>query len=71
MKSQALIEIINEMQGLVFDCTPADLSSGACIAATGDQLLATFNIKPEGTGEHSSPLNFYYRDLTADLRNFL
>jgi hypothetical protein len=50
MKSQARIEIINEMNGLVFECTAAQISSGACIAATGDQLLNTFSIPPGGTG---------------------
>lgn len=51
MKAQARTQIINEMNGLVFNCTSEDISSGACIAATGDQLLETFSIPPGGTGQ--------------------
>lgn len=53
MKAQSRIEIINEFVGLRFECTPEDISTGACIAATGEQLLATFSIVPEATGASS------------------
>ncbi|KII94351.1 hypothetical protein PLICRDRAFT_132994 [Plicaturopsis crispa FD-325 SS-3] len=52
MKSQSRINIINEMHGLTFNCTADDISSGLCIAATGDQLLATFSIGVDGTTKY-------------------
>lgn len=55
MKAQSRVEIINEMQGLVFDCTPADIDSGSCIAATGEQLLSTFSIDPNNPGTGKLP----------------
>ncbi|KAK4700817.1 hypothetical protein P7C70_g5427, partial [Phenoliferia sp. Uapishka_3] len=51
MKSQSYIDIINEMKGLVFECTADEISSGACIAATGQQLLDTFGITHQSTGQ--------------------
>lgn len=51
MKPQCRIQIINEMRGLEFECTEDQVASGACIATTGEQLLATFSISPEGTGQ--------------------
>lgn len=50
MRAQSFLCIINEMQGLVFNCTTAEIASGACIAATGDQLLDTFGITNQSTG---------------------
>lgn len=50
MKSQSYIGIINEMTGLVFECSAAQIESGVCIAATGDQLLETFGITNQSTG---------------------
>ncbi|ORY74754.1 P-loop containing nucleoside triphosphate hydrolase protein [Leucosporidium creatinivorum] len=52
MKPQARLQLINEMKGLVFDCTDAEVQSGACIATTGEQLLSTFSIAPEGTEKY-------------------
>lgn len=40
------------MTGLVFNCTPQDISSGACITPTGEGLLSTFNIPEGGTGKY-------------------
>lgn len=40
------------MTGLVFDCDADSIASGACIASTGEQLLATFNIPEGGTGKY-------------------
>lgn len=51
MKPQTRVQIINEMRGLVFDCTDAEVSSGVCNFQTGEQLLDTFSIAPTGTGE--------------------
>jgi hypothetical protein len=45
MKPQARITIFNEMTGLTFNCTQAEINSGACIAATGEQLLITFGLQ--------------------------
>ncbi|SGY73967.1 BQ5605_C005g03332 [Microbotryum silenes-dioicae] len=50
-KSQARVQIINEFKGLVFDCTSQDIASGACVVATGEELLQTFSIAPSGTGK--------------------
>ncbi|SCV69195.1 BQ2448_2215 [Microbotryum intermedium] len=50
-KSQARVQIINEFKGLVFNCTAQDIASGACVVATGEQLLQTFGIAPSGTGK--------------------
>ncbi|KAL8287492.1 hypothetical protein RQP46_003350 [Phenoliferia psychrophenolica] len=52
MKSQSYLCIINEMTGLVFNCTEASIASGACIAATGEQLLDTFSITNQSTGTY-------------------
>lgn len=54
MKAQSRIEIMNEFVGLRFNCTPQDISTGACIAATGEQLLETFSITPGPTGASPS-----------------
>lgn len=51
MKPQSQIELINEMKDLIFNCTQAEIDSGACIAATGNQLLETFGISPTGVGK--------------------
>lgn len=49
MKPQARLQLVNEFRGLVFDCTDAEVQNGACIATTGEQLLSTFSVSPEGT----------------------
>ncbi|ODN87104.1 ABC transporter [Cryptococcus wingfieldii CBS 7118] len=43
VKAATRIQIINEAAGLVFHCTEEEVSSGACVAQSGDQLLALFN----------------------------
>jgi hypothetical protein len=50
LKYLSMIQIINEMRGLKFNCDAASLASGVCIAETGDQLLDTFGIAGD-TGE--------------------
>ncbi|BGP42824.1 ATP-binding cassette transporter snq2 [Rhodotorula kratochvilovae] len=52
MKPQAAVATINEFAGLVFACTPAEVASGACIAATGEQVLDTFSLPHKGTGKY-------------------
>ena len=42
MKYAARIMLINEMKGLVFDCSPASVQSGECTAVTGEQVLDLF-----------------------------
>lgn len=44
MKYAARIQLINEMKGMVFDCSPEAITNGACTAATGDQVLDLFGI---------------------------
>ena len=45
MKYAARIMLINEMRGLQFDCTPDSIASGACTAATGEQVLELFKFQ--------------------------
>jgi hypothetical protein len=52
MKTQSRIELVNEMTGLSFECTTAEINSGECIAATGEQLLDTFGIPLGGIGTY-------------------
>ncbi|WRT65356.1 uncharacterized protein IL334_002299 [Kwoniella shivajii] len=42
VKAATRVQIINESVGLVFNCTQDQISSGACVAQSGDQLLALF-----------------------------
>jgi hypothetical protein len=42
MKYGARIQLINEMQGMVFDCPLETISNGECTAATGEQVLDLF-----------------------------
>ncbi|GAA5921109.1 hypothetical protein JCM3775_004094 [Rhodotorula graminis] len=52
MKPQAFAVTINEFAGLTFRCDEAQLASGACIAATGEQILDTFGLPYSGTGKY-------------------
>ncbi|GJN93059.1 hypothetical protein Rhopal_006104-T1 [Rhodotorula paludigena] len=52
MKPQAYLQTINEFVGLEFDCSPDELASGACIAATGEQVLDTFGLPYGDTGKY-------------------
>jgi hypothetical protein len=42
--------LINEMKGKVFDCSQADIASGVCTAATGQQVLDLFGFH-DSTGK--------------------
>ena len=53
MKPQIRVQLVNEMAGLTFECSAAELASGACVAATGDQILETFAIPAGNTGRWS------------------
>ncbi|THG93869.1 hypothetical protein EW026_g7481 [Hermanssonia centrifuga] len=48
MKYSARVLLINEMQGLQFNCSPESILSGECTAATGQQVLDLF-------GYHDTP----------------
>lgn len=48
MKYGARIQLINEMQGMVFNCSPETIANGECTAATGQQVLDLF-------GFHDTP----------------
>lgn len=52
MKPQAIVATVNEFAGLRFDCTPAQINNGACIAATGEQVLDVFGFPYEGTARY-------------------
>ncbi|GAA5830094.1 hypothetical protein JCM3770_007393, partial [Rhodotorula araucariae] len=52
LKAQAAITTINEFAGLTFSCSPEQVASGACIAATGEQVLDTFSLPHSGTGKY-------------------
>ncbi|BGP27054.1 ATP-binding cassette transporter snq2 [Rhodotorula toruloides] len=52
MRPQAELQIINEMTGLRFNCSPNEIASGACIATTGEQVLDTFGLPHGGTGKY-------------------
>lgn len=58
MRPQAELQIINEMTGLRFNCSPSEIASGACIATTGEQVLDTFGLPHGGTG---APICFLLR----------
>ncbi|GAA5886465.1 hypothetical protein JCM6882_001645 [Rhodosporidiobolus microsporus] len=49
MKPQAGVTMVNEFSGLRFRCSEADISSGACIYSTGEEVLDTFGL-PFGRG---------------------
>lgn len=51
-KYYSRIQIINEMEGLNFDCDAQSIASGVCIARTGEELLDTFRIEDRNTGEY-------------------
>ncbi|GAA5883094.1 hypothetical protein JCM16303_006086 [Sporobolomyces ruberrimus] len=51
MKPQAWLVAINEFRGLRFNCDPASIQSGACIATNGEQILDVFSIPHSGTGK--------------------
>ena len=38
IKAATKIQLINESLGLMFNCSTAELQSGACVARSGDQL---------------------------------
>lgn len=42
--------MINEMTGLNFECTEAEVASGRCIYQTGRQVLETFGLPYGETG---------------------
>lgn len=46
--------MINEMMGLQFRCTEAEIANGACIYTTGEQVLDTFGLPHGDTGAHFS-----------------
>jgi hypothetical protein len=52
--------------GLVFECAESAISSGLCVAATGEQLLDTFSIAPTGTGAPFCILLFHLSPLIVD-----
>ncbi|WVW79872.1 hypothetical protein I302_101842 [Kwoniella bestiolae CBS 10118] len=52
VKAATRIQIINESVGLVFECTPDEISSGACVAQSGEQLLALFGWRDLNTARY-------------------
>jgi hypothetical protein len=50
VKYAARILLINEMSGQTFDCSQADIASGVCTAATGQQVLDLFGFH-DSTGK--------------------
>ncbi|GAA5992258.1 hypothetical protein JCM10908_001843 [Rhodotorula pacifica] len=52
MRPQAALTMINEMMGLNFRCTEAEIASGACIYTTGEQVLDTFGLPHGETGKY-------------------
>jgi hypothetical protein len=50
VKYAARILLINEMRGKTFDCSQADIASGVCTAATGQQVLDLFGFH-DSTGK--------------------
>jgi hypothetical protein len=51
MKPAAIITILNEMRGTVFDCSPSDIADGSCVYRTGEEVLETFKLSG-GTGKY-------------------
>ncbi|WVF67064.1 hypothetical protein IAT40_001808 [Kwoniella sp. CBS 6097] len=49
VKAATRIQIINESVGLKFTCSEEEISSGACVAQNGEQLLALFGWKDLNT----------------------
>ncbi|GAA5870410.1 hypothetical protein JCM8547_004025 [Rhodosporidiobolus lusitaniae] len=52
LKPQAAVITINEMVGLVFECSEADVASGACAYSTGEQVLDVFSLPYSGTAKY-------------------
>ncbi|GAA5875055.1 hypothetical protein JCM3774_003416 [Rhodotorula dairenensis] len=52
MRPQAALTMINEMMGLQFRCTDAEIVNGACIYTTGEQVLDTFGLPHGDTGKY-------------------
>ncbi|WVQ94560.1 hypothetical protein IAU59_001640 [Kwoniella sp. CBS 9459] len=51
VKAATRIQIINESIGLQFNCSEAEISSGACVAQNGEQLLALFGWRDLSTAK--------------------
>ncbi|KAI0685355.1 P-loop containing nucleoside triphosphate hydrolase protein [Cytidiella melzeri] len=45
MKYAARVLLVNEMRGLQFNCSPADIADGACTAVDGEQVLDLFGFQ--------------------------
>lgn len=44
------VVLVNQFSGRVFDCSEEDVTSGACIAETGDQFLEAIRVQTYDTG---------------------
>lgn len=51
MKASGRVVAINEFVGLRLNCTPTDISSGACLAQTGEELLQILGFRDLRTGK--------------------
>ncbi|KAL7419907.1 hypothetical protein Q5752_005823 [Cryptotrichosporon argae] len=49
VKPATRVQLINECRGLTFDCTQAEIDSGACVATSGAEILALFGWHDLGT----------------------
>ncbi|TFK50026.1 P-loop containing nucleoside triphosphate hydrolase protein [Heliocybe sulcata] len=53
---QARVAFINEFSGLQFSCTEAEISSGECLAVSGEQMIETFGFKDRNTAKFTGLL---------------
>lgn len=60
MKYGTRIQLINEMQGMVFNCPPDTIANGECTAATGQQVLDLF-------GFHDTPWHLVLISIAVTL----
>lgn len=51
MKSGGRVVAINEFVGLKLNCTPEQVSSGVCLAQTGEQLLEILGFRDLNTAK--------------------
>ncbi|KZT29972.1 P-loop containing nucleoside triphosphate hydrolase protein [Neolentinus lepideus HHB14362 ss-1] len=53
---QARVAFINEFTGLQFHCTEDEISSGECLAVSGEQMIETFGFKDRNTAKFTGLL---------------
>jgi len=65
IKAATKIQLINESLGLMFNCSTAEIQSGACVAQSGDQLYVNLTSRPRSMELIISLALFGWNDLST------